>query len=1020
MTDTHIRSVAGYRSALAFALLIATGAAAAAERRVTAVHPAAAAFEPNAGQWPRDLGFRLRLPDGSIVLDSNARAVSVDGSSVRWQLAGASAAARLEGVDPTGAVAHYLVGRDKASWRTGVTPFRRVRAASVYQGVDVVYYVHNGELEFDFIIAPGGRADRIRLRFARPPRLTATGDLDLGEGRTLRAPRLYQELNGRREHVTGRFAVAGRDVTVQTGAYDRARPLVIDPVLSMATLVGTDLDDAPRAVGVDAAGFVYVAGYSAPPGSSAVADGFVAKLTPDGSTLISTTYFGGSSDDRILDLAVDGAGAAYITGYTRSPDLPMRNAIRNQYFGGFCQTILGGIVPPPIPGPPCLDAFAAKIAPGGAELVYSTYLGGTHTDTGNSIAIDGAGAAYVGGRTLSGDFPIVGGADPNFNETGCGNEFQTLRCDEGFVVKLAPDGSALAYSTFVGGRSMDRVNGIDVDEQGRAYVIGSTNSTTLPVVAAFQRFRASGQCADHFATCYDAMVGRLSASGASFEYLTYLGGGAPEEGYGIAAGADGSAYAVGTTPSSNFPLQAAIDATLQPSSFCPGGLTSPSACSDGFVTRLSPDGTTLIFSTFLGGIGPEDALDVAVDAFGNAYVGGTTTSPDFPVHDAYQLAFGGDYDGFVTMLTADGRAIGYSTFLGGRGRDFVQGVILDAALNLIATGGAAGFATLPPAARASGAGLEAFVLSLMPPWPTPRVVIDAGTGVPGQPIEDVYGTNAQLGSVVQVAADALGNRYIADSYNHRVYRVGANNRVTTVAGNGEAGFGGDGGDARAASLASPSGVAVDADGNVYIADTGNHRVRMVRAADNVIVTIAGGPQSLATLAYPIGLAAASGVVYVADTFNHRVLAVDTAGSVTTVAAVHTPTGVAIAPDGGVLIASWGGHAVLRLAAGMLSTVAGTGVAGFAGDGGPASAAALNGPFAVAVDSLGRIFIADEFNHRVRMIDAAGTIGTVLGGGGVTLAFPVGVAADPFGNVFVADQGQHRVLRIFRSIYLTVP
>jgi DNA-binding beta-propeller fold protein YncE len=161
------------------------------------------------------------------------------------------------------------------------------------------------------------------------------------------------------------------------------------------------------------------------------------------------------------------------------------------------------------------------------------------------------------------------------------------------------------------------------------------------------------------------------------------------------------------------------------------------------------------------------------------------------------------------------------------------------------------------------------------------------------------------------------------------------------------------------------------------------------------------------------------VLYIADTANHRVLAIDATGALTMITSVHTPTGVAIAPDGSILIASWGGHAVFRLAADTWSTVAGTGVPGFAGDGGPATAAALNGPFAVAVDALGRIFIADEFNHRIRMIDAAGKIGTVLGAGSVSLAFPVGVATDTFGNIFVADQGHYRVLRIFRSLYLTV-
>ena len=328
----------------------------------------------------------------------------------------------------------------------------------------------------------------------------------------------------------------------------------------------------------------------------------------------------------------------------------------------------------------------------------------------------------------------------------------------------------------------------------------------------------------------------------------------------------------------------------------------------------------------------------------------------------------------------------------------------------------------------------------------------AGTGAAGFSGDGGPATSASLSFPRGVAVDASGNLFIVDQTNHRVRRVdGATGVITTVAGTGTKGFSGDGGPATSASLSFPRGVVVDASGNLYIADTDNHRVRRVNGATGVITTVAGtgtngfsgdgGPATSASLGFPRGVAVdASGNLFIADTSNHRIRRVDAATSVITTvvgggigegvpatsASLNSPLGVAVDASGNLFIADSGNHRVRRVdgATVVIATVAGSGTSGFSGDGGPATSASLNSPQGVAVDGAGNLFIADFSNHRIRRVDAATGVITTVAGTGVagfsgdggpatsaSLGFPRGVAVDASANLFIADLNNSRIRRV---------
>jgi hypothetical protein len=355
-----------------------------------------------------------------------------------------------------------------------------------------------------------------------------------------------------------------------------------------------------------------------------------------------STYLGGSGEDRSHAIAVDAAGNAYVTGRTFSPDFPTT--------AGAFQTSFGD---------GSFHAFVTKLNATGSALVYSTYLGGNGAEESYGIAVDAAGNAYVTGLTVSPDFPTTAGA------------FQTTYGDgqDAFVTQLDAAGSALVYSTYLGGNRYDEGNSIAVDPAGNAYVSGLTQSFNFPTTAgAFQTRGVGGS---------NAFVAKLDPTGSALVYCTYLGGSGGTGGGSLAVDASGNAYVTGSTDSIDFPTTAGAFQTTY------GG-----GSGDAFVAKLDPAGSALAYSTYLGRSGEDWGSAIAVESAGNAYLTGGTFSPDFPTTmGAFQTIYGGgSSDTFVTKLNSSGSAFVYSTYLGGSGTDYAQGIAVDAAGNAFVTG----------------------------------------------------------------------------------------------------------------------------------------------------------------------------------------------------------------------------------------------------------------------------------------------------------------------------------------------
>ncbi|TLY20499.1 MAG: hypothetical protein E6K68_07800, partial [Nitrospirae bacterium] len=634
-------------------------------------------FEANRGQTDPRVKFLSRGPHHMLFLTSDEAVMvfmtqepSAQGepgmvkpekreratqTALRMQFAGANLQARVQGQEELPGKANYFTGNDPTKWRTNVPTYAKVRYDNLYPGIDLIYYGNQRQLEHDFVVRPDADPSSIALSIqgADTVEVDAQGDLVLHTAAgpiRLRKPVFYQEVNGIRKEIPGGYVIKdSHQVGFQVAAYDASRPLIIDPVLSYSTYLGGIGRDSGFGIAVDALGNAYVSGVTAStnfpttPGAFQTTFGsfFVTKLDPTGSAFVYSTYLGGMSLDEFSGLAVDAAGNAYVTGNTDSSNFPTT-------LGAF-QTAIGGFV----------DAFVTKLNPSGSALVYSTFLGGSGFDEGLGIAVDAAGNAYVTGLTLSTDFPTTAEA---FQPASVGS-------DDVFVTKLNPTGSALVYSTYLGGGGTDDVSGIAVDASGNAYLTGVTDSADFPTTLGALQTLFGGDA--------DAFVTKLDPTGATLVYSTFLGGSGFDDGLGIAVDASGNAYLTGVSDSTDFPTTLGA---FQTASGGGGG--------DTFVTKLNPAGTALVYSTYLGGSSNlDEGFGIAVDAAGNAHVMGLTFSTDFPTTaEAFQSNSGGFIDAFVTKLDPTGSALLYSTYLGGSGSDQGRGIALDAAGNVYVTG----------------------------------------------------------------------------------------------------------------------------------------------------------------------------------------------------------------------------------------------------------------------------------------------------------------------------------------------
>lgn len=569
-------------------------------------------FEENRGQTDSLVKFLSQGSDYSILLAPSEVFLNLQStgkarrqSSIRMSFPGANSSPAMAGGEKQSAVTSYFIGRDPAKWVAGAPNFARVRYHELYPGVDLAFYGNQGQLEYDFVVAPGANPAAIRLQFdgVDGMRVDPAGNLVLsaagGEIRQHR-PSVYQEGAGGRQVVEGRYVIQSRNqVEFEIAGYDHGKPLVIDPTLTFATYLGSPGDELYSisaaastanypAVAVDLQGNVYVAGYnggtpfagkpvtplSPSPGNGD--DVFVVKMNPTGTSLLYTVFFGGTGADVAGGIALDAAGNAYITGSTTSNNFPLVNPAQPTFYGNLSDP----------------STFVTEVNAAGTALVYSTYLGGSGSFSGRGIAVDHSGNAYVTGTAAqSGSTPLC---------TVCS---LSSTPSPGFLTEVSAGGGTFAYSTYL---PAGIGYSIALDSTANAYITGATAPTPAP---------------------FQGYVLKVNAGGASVGYGPVLlgnsGAALQTVGFGIALDVENNAYVTGMTTDPSFP-QVTPGA---PQSAYGGGLT------DGFVVKLNNSGG-LVYGTYLGGLGssyiPERGSGIGVDAAGNAYVSGTTQCIGFP------------------------------------------------------------------------------------------------------------------------------------------------------------------------------------------------------------------------------------------------------------------------------------------------------------------------------------------------------------------------------------------------------
>jgi uncharacterized repeat protein (TIGR01451 family) len=590
---------------------------------------------------------------------------------------GANDNATIMGEDELPGKSNYIKGSNPAAWYTGISHYAKVRYKDIYPGIDLIFRGNQGNIEYDLIIAQGSDPSNIIIEFNGAQKLRVDNDGNLilhvdGDMLVQHAPMIYQESEGIKQKIPGGYVLKGENkVGFRVAAYDTDKKLIIDPVFVYSTYLGGSQGDSGNAIAVDASGNAYLTGNTNaldfPTTPMAIqtefggnSDAFVAKLNPAASgmaSLVYATYIGGSDLEVGFGIAVDDTGNAYLTGMTESTDFPTTT--------GAFQTVLSGDS----------EAFVIKLNPSGSSLVYSTYLGGKNEDSTHDISIDAEGNAYIAGTTASTDFPV----SVDTYQTAFGGGYYDT-----FVTKLNNLGTELVFSTFIGGNSSEEASSIALDINNNAYVTGWTGSTNFPIQNPFKGSKTAGDhvfvtklnnsgdgliystyigagqaygiAVDSSGSAYIAgsvifndfpttpgayqrtcnsssssdnckawFVSKLDPSGSALSYSTYLGGAYVNDGGSVIAvdivvDQDGNAYVVGRTNAADFPTVFSFQDTC--------GLDEFGKCSDAFIAKFNSTGSSLVFSSYIGGKSSDIANGVALSEEGRIYVVGNTLSPD--------------------------------------------------------------------------------------------------------------------------------------------------------------------------------------------------------------------------------------------------------------------------------------------------------------------------------------------------------------------------------------------------------
>ena len=580
-------------------------------------------------------GYAIGLDKGRATIGLSGKLLSVDFAG------GREAAATPEDQLP-GKVNRYTSG-DPHQWRTGLPTFGKVAYKDVYPGIDVVYYGNQKQLEFDFVVQPGTdpRAIRMKIGGARKLAIDGSGALvvDGNSGLKIALPAVYQETNGARKKIAGRYELrANNEVAFALDSWDRTKPLVIDPTLVYSGMIGGGTNASTGyGIALDSNGNIYLAGNTyatdfptlsaAQGGASLSGDGFVMKINAAGTALLYSTYLGGSGYDALQAIAVDSTGAAWVSGQTQSSDFPLMNPVQSSYGGN-------------------TDAVAAKLSSTGT-LQFSTYLGGNGYDNAHGVAVDSSNNAYVAGETMSPSFPTTAGA---LLTTPAGQE-------NAFVVKFNSSATRV-YSTLAGGASYDGAYAVAADSAGDAYITGYTYSSSFAGApgAGLQTQNGGGE---------DAFVAKLNPGGTALLYFTFLGGAGTDEGAAITVDSQNNAYLAGSTTSNGLATEGAAQ-------------TAPASGYDGFIAKLNSAGSSLTYLTYLGGTRQDYITGLGVDSSGNAYVGGYTDSNVFPSVAALQPNFPGNPTSLFQTMNNGGSWNGFDAA--------VNGAVLDISADPVTSG----------------------------------------------------------------------------------------------------------------------------------------------------------------------------------------------------------------------------------------------------------------------------------------------------------------------------------------------
>ena len=647
------------------------------------------AFVPNLGQTNSAVRFVGTGPQFRALFFHQKVLLRQGRVQMKVQFRNAAPGAVLVASKPIGAIANFLHGNQPAAWQTGIPMQGEISYRGLWPGIDLRYQGVNSRMKAEYLVAPNGDPANIRVSYEGRVAIENDGSLLVhgseGEYREDR-PILYQTIGSQRREIPGGFRMLDNStVGFWTGAYDHSRELVIDPYITYSTLFGGSSQDNITGVGYDSLLNTYTTGYTSSSDLPIVnpaksrgggTDAFVAKYSVGTGKLLYCTFLGGGGDDRAFGITVNPSGEAYVTGWTSSTNFPVLNAAQLHLSGS-------------------RNAFVTKLNAAGTGLVYSTYFGGNGVTSGNAIAVDPAGEIAIAGDTTSTNLPATG-TFQNLNKGG----------QDAFILKLKPTG-AIQTVAYFGGGNIDHASSIAMDSYGAIAIGGSTYSTDLPMVSAYENINPGGQV---------GFVASMPGSAATLFFSTYFGGSSgsanhPEAVNGIAIDTSGSTastasiYIAGITSSSDFPITSGAYQTT-----FGGG-------SDGYVAHLASNGG-LIASTLYGGTLLDGVNAIALDFYGNPHIAGFTNSIDFPISRPVQSLNRGSRDAFLAKLDKALAKVIYSSYLGGLGTDSANALVVDSMATVTVVGQTAStdFPTFRAAQTAKTAALTGFMTKVIPNW----------------------------------------------------------------------------------------------------------------------------------------------------------------------------------------------------------------------------------------------------------------------------------------------------------------